>query len=349
MKITAKDIARDLGVSQATVSMVLRGKPGISEATRKQVLERAAAMGYSFERNASRQSGIIQLVVFKRHGRVVSDNPFMEILAQGVAAQAAELGYHLSISYFYGDKNCKEQLKSLSSLRSQGILLLATEMGNSNMELFRNLSIPIVMLDNYASSMNWDAVVIDNRLGVRAAVRHLIECGHTRIGYLHSNVDIRNFLERQSGYLSGCQLLPKDSARDSAKRIVCANITSSVFSDYGYRMMKDFLASERVLPSAFFADNDYIASGCYRALLEAGYQIPEDVSIIGFDDSPVSEIMEPQLTTMAVPKERMGAIAVTRLVERIKSPGIEKVRISIMPELVKRSSVLQLKASTNSD
>ena len=344
MKVTAKDIAKELGVSQATVSMVLRGKPGISETTRKLILEKASAMGFSYERGLSRQSGIIQLVMYKRHGRVVSDNPFLEILAQGVADQAAKLGYHLSISYFYGDKNCKEQIKSLCSLRSQGLLLLATEMNDSDMDLFEGVTIPIVMLDNYSSYMKWDAVVIDNRLGAHNAVRHLIDCGHTRIGYLHSNVEIRNFRERQSGYLSGCKLLPEQLARDAAKRIIRTNVNAYAFAEYAFRVMKEHIASERVLPSAIFADNDYIASGCCRALLEAGYRIPEDVSVIGFDDSPICELIEPQLTTMAVPKERMGAVAVSRLVERIKNPGIEKVRISVLPELIRRGSILQLKS-----
>ena len=336
-KVTAKEVAKRAGVSQATVSLVFRNKPGISEDIRNKVLQTAEAMGYTAEpRHISNR--IMQLVVYKRHGRVISDNPFIEILLQGVADQAAKLGYHLSVSYFYGDKDRKEQVKSICSLQSEGIILLATEMGESDFELFRDMTVPIILLDNFSLDMKWDAVGIDNRRGVRNAIRYLIECGHTRIGYLHSNVDIRNFRERQNGYLSGCRLLQENMARDASKRIVKVNVVT----EYAARSMKEYLATNPILPRAFFADNDHIAAGCCRALLETGHRIPEDISIIGFDDAPISEMTEPKLTTMAVPKERMGALAVSRLAERIKDPSIETVHIEVLPELVVRDSVLDL-------
>lgn len=343
MKITAKDVAQQAGVSQATVSLVFRNKPGVSEAVRAQVLETARSMGYTIEGARGGQSGIIQFVVYKRHGQIVSDNPFMEILAQGVSARAIELGYHPAISYFYRDKNCAEQINSIRSLKSDGLLLLATEMEDADMELFSELSVPVVLLDNYSSSMRWDAVVIDNQLGVRCAIQYLIQQGHERIGYLHSSVNIHNFRERYSGYLSGCRLLPERNAKEAAKRIVKID----VITEYATRSMRAYLASQPVLPSAFFADNDQIAAGCCRALREAGYRIPEDVSVIGFDDSPICLMTEPPLTTMAVSKERMGALAVSRLAERMKSPAIEHIRIAVSPELLVRDSVLNIRNFQN--
>ena len=334
-KVTAKEIAERLGVSQATVSMSLRGRPGISESVRSRVLEAAKEMGYSLPKS---QSSMLQLVIYKKHGRVVSDSPFIELLIHGVYAKAEELGYHLSVSYFYGDKNRGEQLNSICSVESEGILLLATEMSDRDLEPFMKLRLPLVTLDNFSSSMERDAVVIDNLFGVRAAVQYLVKCGHTRIGYLRSNVDIRNFLERRTGYFSGCQLLSQQEAKDASRRIVRVGVTTETAA----ASMREYLSSSPILPTAFFADNDHIAAGCARALHEAGYRIPEDISIIGFDDAPICEEITPALTTMAVPKERMGGYAVSLLTERIRHPASEIVRVAMEPRLVIRESVLDL-------
>ncbi len=336
-KVTVRDVAQRAGVSPAAVSMVFHNRPGISQEVRNRVLEVAAELGYPATR--PRDSRVLQLIVFKRHGRVVSDNPFMDILTRGVTDEASRLGYHLSISYFYGDKDRQEQIRSLCSLASEGMLLLATEMSEEDLDLFRTIPVPLVLLDNFSTSMSWDCVHIDNLCGVQAAVQYLIRRGHTRIGYLHSSVDIRNFRERQEGYLRGCRALPEQDARDAARRVIRADVSTEL----ACRMMRSFLSSHTApLPTAFFADNDHIAAGCSRALQEAGYRIPEDVSILGFDDSPIARMTEPALTTMAVPKERMGALAVERLVERIRNPQLEHIRIAVMPELVERDSVLSL-------
>ena len=141
MAVTAKDIAQELGLSPTAVSLALRGRPGVSEKTRQRVRETAAQMGYVMEdRTRLDRAGMLQLVIYKRHGKVFSDTPFFEQLTEGVADQAAALGYHLSISYFYGSQNHQEQLRSICSLKSDGIILLATEMHSADMKLFSNLN-----------------------------------------------------------------------------------------------------------------------------------------------------------------------------------------------------------------
>ena len=193
-------------------------------------------------------------------------------------------------------------------------MLLATEMRSHDMELFAGIDLPIVLLDNYFPSVRYDSVGIDNRYGAWNAVRYLIECGHIQLGYLHSSVEIRNFAERYDGYLYGCRSLPEGVAKDSSRRIV--RVGSS--AETAAKDMRAYLATEPMLPSAFFADNDQIAAGCCRALLEEGIRIPQDISIIGFDDSSICTMMSPQLTTMGVHKKRMGGLAVSRLHERLQ-------------------------------
>lgn len=341
MAVFAKDIARELGLSQAAVSLALRGRPGVSEATRAMILEKANELGYVIEDRASpSRRGMIQLVIYKRHGKVFSDTPFFEQLTEGVAEKAAELGYHLSISYFYGTQNHQEQMRSLHSLKSDGIILLATEMHATDMKLFSKVGVPLVVLDNFFPTEPFDLVGIDNRYGVMDAVRYLIGCGHTRLGYLHSSVDIRNFLRRQDGYNMGCRFLPEPMAKDAMRRVVRVGVTPEAAA----ADMRAYLSTDPILPTAFFADNDSIAAGCCRAIKEYGLRIPWDVSVIGFDDSSLCQMMDPPLTTMGVHKERMGALAVIRLHEKMQHKIPENVRILLRPRIVIRGTVLDLNA-----
>ena len=342
MKVTAKEIAQQLGLSQAAVSLALRGRPGVSEATRRQVLAKAQKLGFAPPEHAQEDpSNMIQLVIFKRHGKVVADTPFFQQLTEGVAERAQELGYHLSVTVFYASQDAAEQLHSLRTLKSVGIVLLATEMRSHDMELFAGIDLPIVLLDNYFPSVRYDSVGIDNRYGAWNAVRYLIECGHIQLGYLHSSVEIRNFAERYDGYLYGCRSLPEGVAKDSSRRIV--RVGSS--AETAAKDMRAYLATEPMLPSAFFADNDQIAAGCCRALLEEGIRIPQDISIIGFDDSSICTMMSPQLTTMGVHKKRMGGLAVSRLHERLQYHTPENVRTLIQPSIVVRGTVRNRNAS----
>lgn len=334
-KITARDVAQKAGVSIATVSLVLNNKPGISVEVREKVLNIASELGYSFKRTHNK---CIQLVVYKRHGKVLSNNPCIELIMQGIAEQAANMGYYLSTSYFYGDKNRQEQLRGICSLKCAGMILLATEMTSADIAMFDQVVVPFVLLDNFSPSMKRDSIMTDNIYGVCSAIKYLIRCGHTRIGYLHSKVDFRNIRERKTGYLMGCQMLPEQNIRDAERRIVQMDISI----ESAAQSMRDYLATDPILPTAFFADNDQIAAGCCQALQEAGYRIPDDVSIIGFDDSPICQAVVPPLTTMTVEKEQLGAIAVLRAVERIEHPEISVARLLIMPSLKIRESVLDL-------
>lgn len=337
MRVTAKQLAERAGVSQATVSLVLRGKPGVSEKVRRQILALAKEMGLEQHPCAPAASGgELQLIIYKRHGKVMADTPFFEQLTQGVANEAAALGYHLSIRYFYGNQSIREQIRSLQSHNCNGVVLLATEMHTEDVLPFSALGIPLVILDNSFPSLNYDAISIDNALGSWRAVHYLIECGHTRIGYLHSSVEIRNFRERYSGYLSACRSLPEDANADSAHRI----IPVSPSSEGAAEDMAKYLDSDQLLPTAFFADNDRIAAGCCSTLLKYGYRIPDNISIIGFDDSSVSEVLNPPLTTMRVQKQRMGALAVERLNVLIQQAPPERIHIAIAPEILVRQSVL---------
>ncbi len=340
MRVTARDVAKAAGVSPATASLVFRGKPGVGQDTRERVLAVANELGFEYEGQAtSQRTSTILLVIYKRSGQVVGDTPFFEELIKGVSDATYQSGYHrLSISYFYAQQSASEQLKSLRSVKCAGIILLATEMLSIDVSQFERLGVPIVILDNWFPSKPMDCVVIDNQHGAWEASRYLISKGHTNVGYLHSKVEIRNFLERRSGWRTAVQGVIEDEG--NPERFV-ARVGSTTES--AYRDMTAYLDGNPCLPTAYFADNDVIAEGCIRAMKEHGIRVPEDISVVGFDDAPMTEMVDPPLTTMSVPKAAMGALAVRRLIARIREETHgEAVRVSVLPQVVERESVRPL-------
>ena len=335
-KVTARDVAKAAGVSPATVSLVFRNKPGVGADTRERVFACARDLGFEYSLpDAPRKTSTLLLVIYKQHGRVLADTSFFESLIKGVSDATYSLGYHrLSISYFYAQQDKEEQLQAIKSVKCAGIILLATEMRAGDVTQFERLGVPIVLLDNWFPTKRLDSVVIDNTRGAWSAVRYLANIGHREIGYLHSSTEIRNFLERREGYLSAARGL--DTEVNSVHSIVGVGSTlESAYSD-----MSEYLDHDPYLPTAFYADNDVIAISCMRALQDHGYRVPEDISILGFDDESAAATCNPPLTTMRVPKARMGALAVRRLVDHIHGETEDEVvRIAVLPEIVQRASV----------
>jgi LacI family transcriptional regulator len=307
---------------------------------RAKVLKAANVLGFEYGYGArAAMAKTIQLVIYKRHGKVVADTPFFEYLIRGVSDKVRDMGYLFSISYFYRTEDTREQLIALKSAGCAGIILLATEMKTADFGVFEDLEVPIVLLDGWFPTKRFDAVIIDNQRGAWNAVHYRFTMGHTRIGYLHSSVDIRNFVERRDGYMSALHSI-KEIPLDLCKCVIPVGTTlEDAAAD-----MSAYLAENDIPPMAFFADNDIIAAGCIRAFHKAGYRIPEDISVVGFDDMPLCTVLEPQLTTIAVPKGPMGSLAAERLDKHIRreTEG-EVIRLSVLPEVVERASVLNLK------
>ena len=337
MATKAKDIAKILGISTSTVSLVLNNKGGISEETRRKVLDTAAKLGFEKRKSQDQREKTpgIQFVIYKKHGNVVSDTPFFSELSEGISTQARNEGYTPHIIYFYSQHNIEEQLESLNSSDSEGIILLATEMDYSDISIFAAINQPIVLLDSYFDNGAFDCIVINNEQGAYSATKYLMDMGHTDIGYLHSSVEINNFNERLNGYFRAVSSRPQ--TYNSIKNIV--KVSSTI--DGAYADMMKYLKSGAPVPRAFFADNDIIATSCVRALKDMGYKIPDDISIVGFDNMPISELTRPALTTIHVPKTRLGVLAVMRLIDVINGRAAEKIKVSVSTELITRDSVLR--------
>ncbi len=331
MAMSSKELASLLGVSPSAVSIALNGRDGISEKKRAMILQAAEAHGLRHAPHKNAKSAFLNLVIYKRHGQVYGDTPFFSAVIEGISQKAAETGYHLQITYFYANQDVQEQLRTLSLSDCAGILLLATEMTGADILPFRTLTKPLVVLDSYFEDAPFDSVLINNQQGAFLAAKYLIDAGHTELGYLHSNVEINNFTERSDGFLKAV----RGAETPCNYRVIRVGSTQ----ESAYRDMVQYLHSSPSLPTAFFADNDIIAISCMRALKEHGCRIPDDVSIVGFDNLPMSYVTSPKLTTVDVPKEIMGRMATSALIRQIQSPGGYTAKLCANTSLVIRDSV----------
>ena len=334
MGVTAKELAKKLNLSPAAVSLALNKQPGVSRQTRDLVINTAKEMGYDFSRIAEKQSatGHIYFTIYKRHGAVVSDTPFFSEMSEGIASGCRKAGYKLKISYLYKDNETMDrQLEDMISSDCIGMILLGTEMNRDDFKPFRHLPIPIVLLDTYFIQAPCSCVLINNIQGAYTACDYLIKKSRRPPGYLQSSYPIGNFAERAEGFYRAV----KDNGLSSKKCIVHA-LTPSI--DGAYADMMDILAQKEELASHYFADNDLIAIGAMRALKSKGYRIPKDISVIGFDDIPAGNIIEPPLTTIHVPKHHLGEMAARQLIFSLRNPDSGPVKTELNTYLVKRQS-----------
>lgn len=340
MGITAKELAEILGVSRSTISMVYNNKDGISEETRNAVLHAAKQYGYEFtkKKKVYVSPTIIQYIVFMKHGNVVSDTDFFSHVLLGIDHEIKRLGYSLQISYFYGTdtEEVKKQLEAIKYVQPDGLILLATEMNREDINCFKALKLPLVILDNYTDTDRSDCITISNVQGAYNATHYLIQMGHTSIGHLSSKIRIKNFDERAEGFEAAVR------SASAENDIRSCDIPVGSTSESAYCDMCDYLDQKPELPSAFFADNDIIASSCMKALKDHGFSIPDPISVIGFDDMPFCDMLDPPLSTMRVSKEALGKAAVALLDRQLYKKPENHIKIEISTELVERNSVKRL-------
>ena len=334
MPITAKELAGRLGVSEAAVSLALNNKPGVSAALKKEILKAAEQYGYDFTRISQKHqtAGRICFVLYQRHGAVVTDTPFFAELSEGVQDGCREAGQKLRTLHFYEDEDLLRQIENLQYSDCVGLILLGTEMRPEDFAPFDRLPFPVVLLDVFFSGVQRDCVLIDNVQGAYMATNHLISRIHTQPGYLRSSYSIHNFEDRADGFYKAVRANGMSSSRSLVHRL--SPSIEGAFAD-----MKALLAEGMEPARGYFADNDLIAVGAMRAFQEAGFRIPEDIAIVGFDNMPIARYVNPPLTTVNVPKKYMGEAAVRRLLELLHTRGFNPVKIEVGVNLVRRDTV----------
>jgi LacI family transcriptional regulator len=334
MVTTIKDIAREAGLNISTVSRALNNAYGVNEQTRSHVIAVAARLGYQPNRVAR------SLVTGQSHSLalVVSDirNPFFAEVARG-AEDAARAGGHdliLCNSDFSADKQM-QYVGSLLEKRIDGILMNSvSSLDRKQQEQLAICGIPIVLLNRADPGKSFSTVCADNEAGGALVAQYLLRLGHHNIGHLTGPRHHGNMTDRARGFLRALQ--------NSGMKIKPVILYGENSFQGGYRLAVQLL-SQKPRVTAIFAANDVMAFGAVRAILEAGLDIPGDISIIGFDNIELSSVMHVPLTTIHQPKYKIGHAAVEVLLHLVgRSSGTAPEHRLFGVEFIERQSCREL-------
>ena len=334
MSITAKELAKRLGLSEAAVSMALNQKSGVSTATRQMVLAAAQQYGYDFTRVRAKRGrqGSVYLIYYRKHGAIVNDNPFFSELSESIQHACGARNYRLNIRYLYEGPELARQLADIVCSDCAGILLMGTEMREGDFASFAPLNLPLVILDSYLGSSGRDCVLINNMQGAFLATDYLIRQVKRQPGYLRSAYPIHNFNERADGFYQAIRSHGLSTSKSPVHWLTpsvegaCADLLALLD------------AGETPAP-CYFADNDLIALGAMQAFQKRGLSVPGDVSVVGFDNIPLCNYCSPPLTTVNVPKTYIGEMAVERLFHLLEADHFAPIKLQVQTDLVLRRSV----------
>lgn len=334
-RVTLEHIARQSGVSLATVSLVLRDKPGINEETRRRVLETARALGYRRRgAGALPERGLQQIGVIMR---ARADDPpqtnqFYGPVLAGIEAACRRHQINLLLATVPVDQENHpvEVPRMLGEDGLDGLLLVGAFVDTTIAGLLRGRPAPLVLVDGYAEENGYDSVVTENSRGAQAAVAHLLARGHRRIGIVASTADAYpSIADRRRGFLQA---------------LADAGIAERYFADCPLGLEPAHAATLELLRrspevTALFCCNDETAFGAIQAAHELGRRVPDDLSVFGFDDIELAARIAPPLTTMRIDTVSMGRLAVQLLAHRIEWPMAASVTAVLQPRLVERQSV----------
>jgi LacI family transcriptional regulator len=335
-RVTLADIARESGVSVATVSMVLRDQAsGIPIETRRRIRESAHRLGYSPRAPRPVRSHAVNTlgVLVKGKGeQPMRDNPFYSGILAGIedACRRKHIDLLYSAIPVDGDNCPIEYPRLLSNSTIGGLMVVGVWVTDRLQRMLEELSAPVVLVDGYAASADYDAVVSDNRHGAQQAVSHLIAHGHRHIAMVIADSGhYPSISERRLGYLDALH----DGGLADSYITDCTRASNTLEAEVGR------LLSEHPQITAIFGGNDLTALSTASAARALGRRLPEDLSLVGFDDISMAQQFWPSLTTMHVDTRGMGRMAVQLLLNRLEFPNAEMVTAVMRPRLVVRQSV----------
>lgn len=341
MAVTLKDVAQKSGVNVSTVSRALNNSYGVHEETRRHVLKVAARLNYRANQVAR------GLVTGRSHSiaLVISDirNPFFAEVARGAEDAAFHADRNLVLCN--SDLNAEKQMRYIDWLlakRIDGIVMNSVApLGPVLQEQLRAAGVPIVLLnlssaDRRFSVGRFSSVVADNVAGGEMAANYLIDLGHVRVIHITGPREHGNFIDRVKGFLR----VFRDRGLPKPEIVYGEHTFAAAYQSATQRLKRDRKIT------AVFAGNDVIAFGCIRAMMEKGIRVPEDVSIIGFDNIEMAQISSPPLTTIDQPKYETGKAAIEMILNMASEEGIrEPEHRTIGVRLIERQSCRSISGS----
>jgi len=342
-QVTLRDIAERSGVAIMTVSRVVNGNGYVSEETRQKVQAAINEMNY-------RRNGLARNLKRQRTETVgffcgFLSNPCSTDIAKAVCESLPLGGYNFSICI--SEHSAKEDITAFESLVDHNVdgIIVATRSnkdGDARLESFANSNLPIVVVGRDFRHAAVDHVSADNFTGGFEATRHLIDLGHRRIAFIGAGFESRSSLKRLQGYLAALETnaIEVDERLITGRKETTSDVPGYSTEKIGYEGMKRLLSLPSP-PTAIFARNDFTAVGAISAIKEVGLSIPQDIAVVGFDDTPLAIHTIPALTTVRQPMRLQGQLAAEMLLRRIASEKVIDREERILDcELIVRESTV---------
>lgn len=317
MPATIRDVAQLAGVSKSTVSSVINNKGYVGQETKAKILAAIEQLHYTPKRSArglaNRMSGNIGFIVSDTH--FSRAEPFYTRVFLGSEFAARDYDLYVLLTSVDGRREARPKLPRFLLEQNVDGVIIAGRVPDALLKKVLKLTIPTVLVDYGDDRFGCSKVLIDNAQGALVSTRHLIELGHRNIAFVGGDADHPSALERQSGY--------ERAMRQAQLSInpLWVNLEEREMSPEVGRIAFRRVSAQAPEVTAVVCVNDAVAHGVILEAHELGLRVPEDLSVVGFDDVPTSTLIEPQLTTVRVEKEELGATSMRVLVDQIHHVG----------------------------
>ncbi|MBT2757816.1 LacI family DNA-binding transcriptional regulator [Mesobacillus foraminis] len=338
------DIAKLANVSKSAVSLALNGKNGVSQKTRDKILKIAEEHGYiprpiiKAEQYFQTNTKIFRFIAVTNAGIVTErfeSLPFFMELIKNIDNQTGFSGYSLMVSSI-NIESLKEDITKLENeQKSAGILLLGTNLSAEHINIIADIQPNLVVLDTCFETLDANFIVMNNVFGAHHAGQYLMDLGHREIGYVESSIRMYNFDMRKKGFIQALTDRNLKVAENHYFSISPTTISSQT------AFIEKIKTIQNKLPTAIFCEADYMAISVIKSLTELGLKVPEDVSVIGFDDIFESQVITPELTTVHVKKDKIALLAVETLIKQIENNNSDKIKLFVDTKLIERNSCIR--------
>jgi LacI family transcriptional regulator len=324
-----KDVALKAGVSVTTVSHVVNGTRFVKEESRKRVEEAVRELGYvpsgvarSLKHNATHTFGVLL---------PNNSNPYFAEILRGVEDRCFAAGYNVILCNSNEDAARQATyLRVLAEKRIDGLVLVSSHRDAALREALSELKIPLVLLDREVAGLACDLVEVDHVAGGMLATQHLLDLGHPYVACISGPAELSPSSQRRAGW--------KRALAEAGVARREGDLERGDFSPRSGYLAMQALLKRKSRPTAVFVCNDLMALGALAAAYEAGIRVPEELSIVGFDDIELAAFSTPALTTVVQPKQQIGTTAAELLLERVQESRTEARRVILQPQLKVRAS-----------
>lgn len=335
MTVTIKDVAKQANVSISTVSRVINDSKPVSDEIKQRVLKIIKETGYT-------PNPVARSLVMKKSqliGIIVPDisNFFIAEVLNGIEEIGKMYNYDILLCNTYGELN--QELRYLNLLKSkqvEGIIFMTWELKDEHKEFFNKEDIPIVMINRDTSDFNITSVCIDHHQAAYEMTKYLINMGHKKIALIRGGTENYVFgIDQYEGYAKAMKEQGLDIDKDLIKNC-------EFQLELAYDAVQEMIDKD-ILPTAIFATTDSMAFGAINCVIDNGLKVPEDISVVGFNDIKLASIYRPKLTTIRQPIYDIGAVAIRVIIKKIKGEEIKESIFKLPHQLIERDSCKSIK------